>query len=1098
MSKTFFRKKIFSLIALMPLFGVINTEIQAGILSLDNGSIKINIQPEQGGRIVSFTKKGIDENLVESDKNFTSGVAKDRFWSDNWLFAQTPYNVIEQTKNSILLRVNGKEPPFDRIEITKRFTLDNNKEYLKVELTIKDTKPVIGDLKVAPWIHNQFTLGKLGENTQFYFPHEKGIHIVKQSNHDIKQPRIRANSNWMAFYNTKSKSGLIFAADPAPKILYSYIDKNACGSLEMLYDNILPVPEFKITYYLMPITEFSAAELKKVNFPLALCPAVPEHITQVTPTAVADNLEFSEYYQKSKEYKPLELQHWKSKGYLSPDFIYPLYFGIRLADKVKKPKLIFDIPEDIKLIASCAGYWNLNDKMVQASTENIILNNQKYTRYIFDINASSRNVWTESFARIFLSSDRKDGRFEMYYMAEYDGIKTTSKTIPFEIIKIPKSRVPEKFMISFGCDYTLVKNYPDFDRYAKHLGINSLAFNYNVPSQDLNADDLKKFLNTIKALGYSTGTMGWGFFQPPLDKPHAITVDGKEDNKHFEFTARGTFEDAVVKLFIEKAGKPGFDYVISDYEAYFSGRTISFSESTIAKFKVYFTENYPKLEYVDPKLIYVNPEKYPEQNKAWINFKSEKFADYLDGIVKKVKAQYPSLKIGLCTPPGASDFEISSDSLLDVTRISGFLDYDMPMLYNNLYRIMNKLSDELKVHYKLASKANHAALMPAISLNFWGEGMKYPPEDIPYMIYECIFSGAKGFYVFPGYAGADGLEMSYFSSSVNLIAENEEILWAGQRMDGLVYVKKAVNTDLKQPVIIAPKVIAYKDTAMIFLADYSGQKISVSLELTQDGDCSVTDAETKKLLHNLTDGNKTIDLTLDVKTKGYVLIIKNKNGTVFENKKTDQTAPLIQNKGNEKDLVFYEGFDENTKGINGTPEHYFSVTESSLKDKGLYLKDYESLWLYDKSIDLKSGSATIDFYWKPSFNIPLGSTVSLFTISLDENLIYKLEFVKNQGRLRLLGKDSRIADYNWSNCLYSKTEQWSSSVWYNMRVLIGPDGLSLYVNGVLESQIKPPKIAIAPIQKITQIKLGSRWQSFGIYDELKIFDGAVQASPDAH
>ena len=346
---------------------------------------------------------------------------------------------------------------------------------------------------------------------------------------------------------------------------------------------------------------------------------------------------------------------------------------------------------------------------------------QEYKRYTYDI---APYYDAPNYARLFLGTEEKRGSFRIYYWAELEGTRSVERVIPVEIIRIPPARVAQRFKFIMGADYDLLRNYPERKRNIRHLGINSLLLNYNVPAPErgVTAEEVGVFLDELRAEGFSTGTMGSGFFLPPYGQNpelQAINIQGEKVNR-FDFTARGPWMDEVAELPIRSAGEPGFCFMVSNFEPYFRGRSLSFTERTVSKFKTYFLKNHRHLRYVNPRRVARDPRRYPEHNRIWTDFKCRQFADYMYEVVKRVRKVHPQLKIGLTSFPGVSEEEIKATHLFDQTLLSTFLDFNMPMLYNNLYRTMPKVHTQMDLAQELIKKGGRADFIPVLSLGFWG------------------------------------------------------------------------------------------------------------------------------------------------------------------------------------------------------------------------------------------------------------------------------------------------------------------------------------------------------------------------------------------
>jgi len=1074
-------------------------EAEIKTVVLENREITVTIAPQLGGKIISLKNKDKEEITIFDLEDFGTGLAKERLWGTNsWEFAQLPYTIDKQTKNSVTLKVKGKSPPLDRIEITKTYTLPADGSFLKVEVEFRNIAPLAGEVKIIPWVHNvvKIDVDSKAQNL-FYLPLKEGIYSFDPTKEE--NVFIHAEGNWSAFLNREKGTGLLIASLSNPTFLYSWVGKKS-GTLELIFEKIDPIPQYKITYYLVPIARLDARAIKDSGLPVQLTPPLPINETELVfkKAAVLDFDKVSEYYTPVEKTEEIAVRYWPSKMYLSPDIIYPVYFGIKILRTGKSlPRMIFDIPEGIKLEGFCAGYWRINtEKMELLGKESVVHGGDNYTRYTFEVSPYVFNQWNHRYARLFLSSPHKQGQFKIYYYAEFEEKRSQVNNIPVEIISIPPVKIPKRFFTGINVDYNLIKHYPDYDKFLHHLGFNYLVFNYNthptVDSPETYFQEIKNFLGEVRKKGFSTAVMGWGYLSPPLnyegENYEAIDVEGKRVGV-FDFTARGPWIKKVAE-YIKEDIKCGFDTIISDYEPYFSGERISFTERTVKMFKEYFQQKYSNLEYIEPIILAKNPGKYPQQEKVWTDFKCQHYADYLDTVIKEVKKEYPQVKIAFCTISGDSHQTIKEKYLNDHILLSSILDYNMPMIYNNVYGIMRSVQERMELLSKLTGKGNKALLIPTLTAGFWDGSYKSPPEDNKFIILEAITSGAKGYWIFPGFNGAGGLDLYSISQANNIIAEHEDLLYDGQRRDELVTVIEAKNLEFNLPVEIRPKLIFYQDKMILFLSEYSKSEIKVKLKLNLPFAYQVIDLDNNKEIDILDKRENEFIVNLKDKERAKIFLLKSVSGqSLPADYKLEETSVSKSESGTkiEKDLVFSDSFEGSTVGKNATEGHFFSIVGGK-EGQGLKFSDYQASWKYEKEIPLNSGNVTVDFWWQSGINIG-DRNINLLTLYLNNDNYHVLSFVKGDSRLRLIEhRKDYPGRWVWDNALYSKMDKWGTNLWYHIRVSIGKDGLKMVVNGTEEARTDAPRVTLLPVEKITNLYLGTEWCSYGKFDELKVYD----------
>lgn len=145
---------------------------------LENEQLRAVVAPQWAGRIISLRKVGSPELTGYAVGDHTQGLAKERLFGDNWEFARLAYETVEEEKDRLVLRVRGKERPYDHLEVTKTYTLPPETGYLKVELHFRNFRPLMPlegrPKKIAPWVHNVVMMDEVsGASNTFYLPHQE-------------------------------------------------------------------------------------------------------------------------------------------------------------------------------------------------------------------------------------------------------------------------------------------------------------------------------------------------------------------------------------------------------------------------------------------------------------------------------------------------------------------------------------------------------------------------------------------------------------------------------------------------------------------------------------------------------------------------------------------------------------------------------------------------------------------------------------------------------------------------------------------------------------------------------------------------------------
>jgi len=178
-----------------------------------------------------------------------------------------------------------------------------------------------------------------------------------------------------------------------------------------------------------------------------------------------DDLEISEIPPDSAEF-----YYYKEDAYVSKDM--PVIFALGSRNfGIKTPlKLIFEVPEGIKL----EGVW-VSDSLESGKFDlrKIKRGGENYYHYIIEI----PYVWTyPEMVHIFLTTNWKEGRKGRgYFWAEWGGGKQKEEAVTFHSIRIPRARILKKIYAGFNL-YGEVLGYiwPDFFTNFQRLGLNML------------------------------------------------------------------------------------------------------------------------------------------------------------------------------------------------------------------------------------------------------------------------------------------------------------------------------------------------------------------------------------------------------------------------------------------------------------------------------------------------------------------------------------------------------------------------------------------------------------------------------------------------
>lgn len=129
---------------------ILFSTLSAVPVELKNSTMQLSVLPEKGGKIIALQSNGFSFALSQKKiQKTTPGLAKFRIFGDNCGYMEQKWKVVSQSARSLTLQISGL-PPKQNLEITKTFTLPETGNYVRIELKLKNKKPIEGGFKVVP------------------------------------------------------------------------------------------------------------------------------------------------------------------------------------------------------------------------------------------------------------------------------------------------------------------------------------------------------------------------------------------------------------------------------------------------------------------------------------------------------------------------------------------------------------------------------------------------------------------------------------------------------------------------------------------------------------------------------------------------------------------------------------------------------------------------------------------------------------------------------------------------------------------------------------------------------------------------------------
>lgn len=216
---------------------------------IENKTIKMVIDPDRGGTVVSFIHKESGRDIVPRDKKYM-GLFMDHMWGQSWpgellevpyemeIIKSGPAEAIIKLKRTMKGAERGTQYMFQGLVIEKTYTVYSDIDAVFCHIAIKNP----GDeakLSVY-WLQNVFFIGGSYDETTdvFYRPSCRGI---RESFKGAREKDFLTDPyrGWSAAIDKTTADGIVFLMD------YNYLDMlyNCCGNLtlEWMYDKV-PVP----------------------------------------------------------------------------------------------------------------------------------------------------------------------------------------------------------------------------------------------------------------------------------------------------------------------------------------------------------------------------------------------------------------------------------------------------------------------------------------------------------------------------------------------------------------------------------------------------------------------------------------------------------------------------------------------------------------------------------------------------------------------------------------------------------------------------------------------------------------------------------------
>ena len=202
---------------------------------LENEFLRLVIDPERGGRVVSFMDKRDGEERVEPGR--VEGLCFDQFYeqddpllSGQWsINGAQPYEgkILESGPKNASVQVGRMSIPFERnvyncnydsLYIEKIFTLMPGTPVLKIDIRIHNLSPE--GRRPAYWFRSGYVLGKSRENERYIRPSQRGLMTGGPDDPATDQMVWDPAYGWTATADTTVHRGVVWLMDSSRLMMF--------------------------------------------------------------------------------------------------------------------------------------------------------------------------------------------------------------------------------------------------------------------------------------------------------------------------------------------------------------------------------------------------------------------------------------------------------------------------------------------------------------------------------------------------------------------------------------------------------------------------------------------------------------------------------------------------------------------------------------------------------------------------------------------------------------------------------------------------------------------------------------------------------------
>lgn len=332
-------------------------------------------------------------------------------------------------------------------------------------------------------------------------------------------------------------------------------------------------------------------------------------------------------------------------------------------------------------------------------------------------------------------------------------------TLPLDVVEVPVAPRPQQWVTTATFVLSeFFRHWPGFVESWSSAGMSTVAVHsqdsYRIPGRP----DIRQFITEMKEEGFFVG----GNLSPFNPWPGALDIwpdvhrwvnpSGKELEFPCPFGYMETMRPREIAA-VQQGTGAGIGMYFLDSEPSIpsggKGGEACFCERCTEHFRQYLAQNYPDLEYVDPKEIVTAEEPDPRLLRAWRESTQQISIEIFKPFRDLVDAVTPTgpVRLGNYQTDGRNEENRNFHNLEVLVEASVF-DHTTPSLYGQTPDVLGDNIAEVVQNTNVPTIA-------WISTGLGPKGEHYPVEMLRPLFYEALVNGALGYLIFtPGMMNA--------------------------------------------------------------------------------------------------------------------------------------------------------------------------------------------------------------------------------------------------------------------------------------------------------------------------------------------------------